>query len=210
MQDPQEEHDFVGSRSIDLPLEINRVQTLNQPKLGQVIDIENESFPSCERLGPHLMAQQASLRTSGLLLAELGASIGGFLLFSRTGASGLITKLAVSPAFRRRGIGSALMRRGIEELERPTRTSFLHDIQLHVDPGRPEARALYESFGFTQQALLRDYYSDQRDALLMRRLCAPPTEPPTAPVDTTLVASVLAAEAVKSLRLPLKRPTESN
>ena len=48
-----------------------------------------------------------------------GATLSGYLLFSRTGGCGLITKLAVGAAFRRRGIGSALLRRGIAELERP-------------------------------------------------------------------------------------------
>ena len=155
-------------------LEVGLVDGLNAPRLHQITEIEEQSFPPCERLGPHLMQQQASLRTSGLLLAEVGASVGGFLLFSRTGASGLITKLAVSPAFRRRGIGSALMRRGVEELERPTRKSFLHEIQLHVDPARTEARHLYESFGFKRQALLPAYYTDGRDCLLMRRILNKP------------------------------------
>ena len=50
-----------------------------------------------------------------------GATLSGYLLFSRTGGCGLITKLAVGAAFRRRGIGSALLRRGIAELERPHR-----------------------------------------------------------------------------------------
>ena len=119
------------------------------------------------------MQEQARLRTSGLLLAEIGATVSGYLLFSRFGASGLVTKLAVAPPFRRRGIASALLRRGIQELEKPTRKSHLHDIQLHVDPARPEARALYEAHGFTKQALLPAYYGDARDALLMRRIVNP-------------------------------------
>ena len=83
---------------------------------------------------------------------------------------GLITKLAVSAAFRRRGIGSALLRRGIEELERPARRAAAAEIQLHVDPANAQAQRLYESFGFERMVLLPTYYSDSRDALLMRRL----------------------------------------
>jgi ribosomal protein S18 acetylase RimI-like enzyme len=154
-------------------VQINRVEILQQPRLGQVMDIEEQCFPPCERLGPHLMQEQARLRTSGLLLAEFGATVSGYLLFSRFGASGLVTKLAVAAPFRRRGIASALLRRGIQELEKPTRKSYLHDIQLHVDPARPEARALYEAHGFTKQALLPAYYGDARDALLMRRIVQP-------------------------------------
>ena len=46
------------------------------------------------------------------------------------------------------------------------------EIQLHVDPANTSARSLYESFGFERVALLPQYYSDSRDALLMRRLTA--------------------------------------
>jgi ribosomal protein S18 acetylase RimI-like enzyme len=101
-----------------------------------------------------------------------GATLSGYLLFSRTGGCGLITKLAVGAAFRRRGIGSALLRRGIAELERPHRRPPPSEIQLHVDPERTEARRLYEAFGFQRAALLAGYYSDNRDALLMRRVNA--------------------------------------
>jgi ribosomal protein S18 acetylase RimI-like enzyme len=150
--------------------EIKPVDVLAQPYLDQVMAIEQEAFPPCERLGPHLMQQQTSLRTSGLLLAEMSASVCGFLLYSRTGGAGLITKLAVSAAFRRRGIGSALLRRGILELERPARRPPASEIQLHVDPARTEARQLYESYGFERVSLLTHYYTDARDALLMRRV----------------------------------------
>lgn len=102
-----------------------------------------------------------------------GASAAGYLLYSRTAGAGLITKLAVGAAFRRRGIGSLLLRRGVAELERPARRSAPAEIQLHVDPSNVSARKLYESVGFQLVTLLPQYYSDSRDALLMRR----PTRP---------------------------------
>ena len=79
------------------------------------------------RLGPHLMAA-ATLRTSGLLLAEIGATLGGYLLFSRHGNTGLVTKLAVASPFAVET--GPLLRRGIEELEKPTQ-EFLHEITAH-------------------------------------------------------------------------------
>ena len=105
-------------------------------------------------------------------VSRRGTTLSGYLLFSRSATAGLITKLAVSVAFRRCGIGSALLRRGIQELERPARRLAPSEIQLHVDPANTSARSLYESFGFERVALLPQYYSDSRDALLMRRLTA--------------------------------------
>ena len=131
--------------------------------------LEEEAFPPCERLGSIMMQQQTLLRTSGLLLAELGATVAGYLLFARSGNSGLITKLAVGLPFRRQGIGSTLLKQGIAELERPGRRTTISEIQLHVDPTRTAAQSLYESHGFVREVLLTGYYGDARDALLMCR-----------------------------------------
>ena len=51
---------------------ITQYETLPALLMQQVIQLEEVSFP-LQRLGPHLMAQQAALRTSGLLLAEMCA-----------------------------------------------------------------------------------------------------------------------------------------
>ena len=101
-----------------------------------------------------------------------GTALSGYLLFTRTAGAGLITKLAVSAVFQRRGIGGALLRRGIQERERPSRRAAPAEIQLHVDPQNATARRLYESCGFEFVTLLPKYYSDSRDALLMRRPAA--------------------------------------
>lgn len=150
---------------------VTRIETLRQPHLAQLLALEREAFPPCEQLGGVLMQQQAALRTCGLLVAEVGLSVAGYCLFSRTASSGLISKLAVGSAFRRRGIGSSLLSRGIEALEQPTRRGVGADeIMLHVDPARTGACDLYRSFGFERMQLLPQYYTDGRSALYMRRV----------------------------------------
>jgi ribosomal protein S18 acetylase RimI-like enzyme len=160
-----------AAATADPAIAVTRLEVLAEPRLSQVLQLEQESFPPCEQLGAALMRQQAALRTSGLLIAELGATFAGYLLFSRTAGSGLITKLAVASPFRRRGIGSALLRHGISELERPGRRhAGTPEIMLHVDPSRTGAQRIYEAFGFKQAAVLPDYYSDARDAVIMKRV----------------------------------------
>jgi len=150
---------------------ITKLDMLVEPTLRQVLELEREVFPQCEQLGPVLMQQQAAMRTCGMLVAEVGLGIAGFCLFSRTASSGLIAKLAVSSAFRRRGIGSSLLSHGITELEQPTRRGAgASEIMLHVDPSRSGACRMYESFGFVAIQHLPQYYTDGRDALLMRRV----------------------------------------
>ena len=167
---PAETQGWAGASEGDFVPTISSVDVLAPPRLTQVLHLEEDCFPQCERLGPVLMQQQVSLRTSGLLVAEMSASVCGYLLFTRMGGTGLITKLAVSAACRRRGVASSLLRRGIQELERPARRTGATEIQLHVDPQREGACRLYESFGFERVTLLPNYYSDARDALLMRRV----------------------------------------
>eukprot|EP00966_Prymnesium_polylepis_P099576 2306110-Prymnesium_polylepis.1 len=55
------------------------------------------------------MQYHATLRTSGVLLAEVGSSVAGYLLYQRTAGSGLIAKIAVGASFQRQGVGSALL-----------------------------------------------------------------------------------------------------
>lgn len=148
---------------------VHQLDVLLEPHLSQVLQLEADAFPPCERFGGPVLQQQAALRTNGLLLAELGSTVAGFLLFARSGGAALITKLAVHSAFRRRGIGSALMRHGIAEIEGGARRAGPPQIMLHVDPSRANAVRLYESFGFRRSELLPRYYVDERDALVMRR-----------------------------------------
>ena len=77
---------------------------------------------------------------------------------------GYISNIAVSPAFRRRGIGMALVRALQAEGAR-RRLSFL---TLEVRVGNREARRLYERTGFREAGLRPGYYEKPReDALLM-------------------------------------------
>ena len=163
----------------DDPVRMRLVQSLPPHTLQSLLAIEQDAFPVCERLGRHAMVEHAMCRSNGLLVAEpplteaqplpeAEPSPMGFLLYSRTADAGIIMKLAVGAAFRGRGVGRALLRCGISELRRPARRAPPPAIMLHVDPARTAARGLYESIGFQEEKHLCGYYSDGRDALLMR------------------------------------------
>lgn len=74
--------------------------------------------------------------------------------------------IAVDPAFQRRGLGRALLLHLIEALE----TRGVLTFWLEVRASNQAARALYESLGFNEATIRRNYYptSDGReDAIIM-------------------------------------------
>jgi RimJ/RimL family protein N-acetyltransferase len=74
--------------------------------------------------------------------------------------------LMVAGEFRRRGIGTMLLREAIEW----AKASGVRKLELHVFPWNEPALALYESFGFEREGYRRDHYArgdEYVDAVLM-------------------------------------------
>ena len=78
---------------------------------------------------------------------------------------GHISGIAVEPAFRRRGIATALLKR----CEEAFRREGFKRISLEVRPSNSAARSLYEKFGFKPAFVVRRYYADGEDALVYEK-----------------------------------------
>jgi len=78
---------------------------------------------------------------------------------------GHIKDLAVAPDARGRGIGSALVERGLARL----RDADVSTARLEVRANNDPARALYRGFGFRPVGREDGYYRDGEDAVIMRR-----------------------------------------
>ena len=113
---------------------------------------------------------------------ELGASrywVGAFQAGQLIGMAGLartpdtaeVLKVAVNAAYRRRGVGTALVRHlGQQALEWRADT-----LQLEVRASNRGARALYEALGFNQDGVRPSYYtSPVEDAVTMSLQLVPP------------------------------------
>ncbi|RMF83495.1 MAG: ribosomal-protein-alanine N-acetyltransferase [Nitrospirae bacterium] len=74
-----------------------------------------------------------------------------------------IQRLAVDPAFRRRGAAAALLRAVVERAY----DVGAHWIYLEVEEGNLAAESLYQGLGFTLEGLRPDYYGRGRHALVM-------------------------------------------
>lgn len=80
---------------------------------------------------------------------------------------GHITNIAVHPEYRRRGYGSALVRRLIDEAKRLK----LVMLTLEVREGNMPAQGLYRKYGFEVLGRRVKYYADNKeDALIMTKI----------------------------------------
>lgn len=90
----------------------------------------------------------------------------GYCGFWRAYDEGDITNVAVSPKFRRRGIGSRL----IESIIREAREKELVFLNLEVRKSNIPAQRLYEKYGFCVVGERKEYYADTKENALIMRL----------------------------------------
>lgn len=75
-----------------------------------------------------------------------------------------ISNVVVDAAFRRRGIGRALLCQILEEADRNCA-----DVTLEVARGNEAALGLYRAAGFCEEGVRRNYYGSGEDALILWR-----------------------------------------
>ena len=90
--------------------------------------------------------RKLAVRPDLFLVGEVGGAIVGSVMAGYDGHRGWINYLGVDPAFRRRGLGRALMR----EAERRLREAGCPKINLQVRTGNTEAIEFYNRIGFAQ------------------------------------------------------------
>ncbi len=87
----------------------------------------------------------------------------GFIMIWHNDNFGQIIDLAVKPNYQNQGIGKALITYGLNFLKELN----VNEISLEVRKSNEKAIHLYQTFGFTIQNEIRNYYDDE-DGLLLR------------------------------------------
>jgi ribosomal-protein-alanine N-acetyltransferase len=128
------------------------------------------AFPPAEAWGPDAIA----------LMLEMPGAYGlwrpgaGFVLARAAGGEAEILTLAVAPAARRQGLGTALMGGALAgAASRGAEAMF-----LEVAAENAAALALYRGLGFAEVGRRRRYYADGADALVLRRDLLPDSVTP--------------------------------
>jgi ribosomal protein S18 acetylase RimI-like enzyme len=106
----------------------------------------NEIFPSPSPWNePHaVIRRKLSVQRELFFVAEAAGEIVGTAMGGYDGHRGWIYSVAVSPSYRRAGIGARLMRR----VERELRTRGCPKVNLQVRGGNTGAADFYESLGY--------------------------------------------------------------
>lgn len=132
--------------------------------LEQVMEIENEAFPSPWSASYFRMGLRKPKPNEHFYVARLAQHIVGYVVFRIVSDEGHLYNLAVAAAHRRRGIAKYLLTTTLE---------FIADnggrqVFLEVDVANVAAHALYRQFGFRICRIRKNYYGFGQDAYVLR------------------------------------------
>ncbi|CAK9269938.1 unnamed protein product [Sphagnum jensenii] len=165
-------------RSLSLLTSNHSILNDNAVVLAEIARLERRIFPKHESLAGDF-SQEVKKRNQKLLYVIQGdvvteqkeheeekldpTLIAGYLMYSWSSLAASITKLAVRESCRRQGYGEALLQSAIQQIQ----ARRLQCVNLHVDPTRVAAVALYEKIGFHVDTVVHSYYAPNRDAYRM-------------------------------------------
>jgi len=141
-----------------------RIRRMKENDIPQVIKIEEDSFKYT--YPPLLIMQILSSFPEGFLVAEdeRNDRIVGYIMGLIEWGHGHIISIATSKEYRKRGIGTALLKKLEDILFKKYNVGY---IALEVRFNNREARRFYYKRGYKDKRLLPRYYEDGTDAILM-------------------------------------------
>ncbi|CAM3641480.1 ribosomal-protein-alanine N-acetyltransferase [Rouxiella silvae] len=142
---------------------MNNISILTPADLNRAFEIEQAShaFPWSEKT----FASNQGDRYLNLKLEQQGKMV-GFAIVQTVLDEATLFNIAIDPAFQRQGLGRLLLEELLAQLE--TRNVFT--LWLEVRASNRGAISLYESLGFNEVSVRRNYYpaaSGREDAIIM-------------------------------------------
>lgn len=140
-----------------------RIRPIKADDIHQVICIEHESFqhPYPADVITFLYEKYGDT----FLVAEQGGTILGYIAGITSWREGHIVSLAVLPTWRNKGIASEL----VEELCHVFRNHSKRRVKLEVRVNNRAAINLYGKLGFEKQRIVKNYYENGEDAVMMKK-----------------------------------------
>lgn len=149
------------------PLPVTSIRPLSDDDLEQVVRIERASHPAPQAAWTrgHFEAELAKPYSRIWVLTddETDEQVFGFIVFWVMGEGAEILNVAVDPKWRRRGLGTLLIRRAITESMREGAVRM----RLNVRKSNTSAVELYQQLRFTITHIRERFYSDGESAYEM-------------------------------------------
>ena len=140
------------------------IRKMNLGDVSAIAELEKQCFS--DPWSENSIASEVDYRLSYWLVAEIDGVVAGYVGSQTVLDAADMMNLAVSPDYRRRGIGQALVNALVEHLQQNKVIALLLEVRVSNVP----AIALYESLGFEQVGRRPKYYHNPReDALIMRK-----------------------------------------
>jgi len=132
--------------------------------LDRILEIEKASFGQ-DAYDRNLFAEFFDKCRKLFLVAERRSQVCGYMITCIRGDRAEVVSIAVEPKYRGRGAASALMDSTLRRLRRRKAARLVLIVKVSNAP----ARAFYMKYGFQKTRLVRKYYEDGADGVLMAR-----------------------------------------
>ncbi len=137
------------------------IREFRRQDIKRVLEIEKASFE--DPYPPNILIDIYNLG-AGFLVAQQDNIIVGYIIFwIRFEDEGHIISIAVDEKYRRKGVGSRLVETAMKIFKKYN----INKIKLEVRVKNSGARKFYRDMGFSEKEVLKNYYEDFEDAVLV-------------------------------------------
>lgn len=140
---------------------MKKFTTLNESNVSAVSEIEKRCF-GAERWSEELLRNEIHDPSKNYVVCVVDGAVVGFGGYAQVFDEGHIMNIAVAPEFRRKGIGTEILKRLIVSGKEKGITAFT--LEVRVSNGA--ARMTYERAGFLCVGVRPKYYPDKEDACI--------------------------------------------
>jgi len=134
--------------------------------IDQILEIEHSSFNQYDAYSLEDFERWYHYNPDLCIVAEVDGRIAGYVISRILPGIGDLASLAINPAYRRHGIGTALL----DAVERRIKAYGVNEIHLEVRKTNPTGLAFWQNMGFVPFGTLAGFYEDGEDAIRMRKI----------------------------------------
>ena len=134
---------------------------MTENDLPQVLELQREL--AFQDWNEKQFASEIRASYAYCVVCEDDGKLLGYAIFHLLGPDSELLSIATRTSEQRKGIGSQLLKAGLDKLTESGDQCF-----LEVRDGNAKARAFYEKHGFKLYSVRKKYYSDGEDAALYK------------------------------------------